>query len=273
MAPETHLLRMLWLLAAALPVIGLASGLAAQESPGPRLEIRRFHIHPGRLADYEQAMRDWAAAAREAKLGPEFGWVISEETPFIHWEFRPLNDFHRLDPRASLRQEHDRRFRDALGEQRYEKLMAQWLPTVESVEIWVAEKDLALSYRPRESPAAPNNDPMNFALLRIENVRLDKTAGYRDTLAQLRDLLARAHYPLPMEIYRTVTGRQNEYYVIFPTRTRDELKDYTRWMEERLPELAGEEVWEKLQADWAAALLGFRYYEESQRYDLSYIPD
>lgn len=270
MALETPLLRMLWLLAAALPVIGLASGLAAQESPGPRLEIRRFHIHPGRLADYEQAMRDWAAAAREAKLGPEFGWVISEETPFLHWWFRPLNDFHRLDPGASLRQEHDRRFRDALGEQRFEELSAQWLPTVESVEIWVAEKDLELSYRPTGSSAA---GPMNFALLRIEHVRLEKTADYRDALARLRGLLARADYPLPMEIYRTVTGRQNEFYVIFPTRTRDELKDYTCWMEERLPELAGEEVWEKLQADWAAALLGFRYYEESQRYDLSYIPD
>lgn len=143
---------------------------------------------------------------------------------------------------------------------------------MESVEIWVAEKDLELSYRPTESSAGPAAGPMNFALLRIERVRLEKTADYRDTLARLRDLLARADYPLPMEIYRTVTGRQNEYYVIFPTRTRDELKDYTRWMEERLPELAGEEAWEKLQADWAAALLSFRYYEESQRYDLSYLP-
>ncbi len=265
MAVETNLLRMLMLLAAALPLFGLA---AAQEEPGPRLEIRRFQIHPERLAGYEQAMRDWAAAARDAKLGPEFGWVISEESPLVHWSFRSIDNLHRLDPRTSLRQEYDRRFHDALGEERYEELQAQWLPTVESVEIWVAEKDLALSYRPTESPAGP----MNFALLRIESVRLEKTASYRDTLARLRDLLARANYPLPMEIYRTVTGRQNEYYVIFPTRTRDELKEYTRWMEERLPELAGEEVWKKLQADWSAALLSFRFYEESQRYDLSYIP-
>jgi hypothetical protein len=265
---ENYLLRTLLLLLAALPVIGLAAGLTAQEEPGPRLEIRRFQIHPERLADYEQAMRDWAAAAQEAKLGSEFGWVISEETPFVHWWFRSIDDLHRLDPRTSYRQEHERRFREALGEDRYEELTKQWLPTVESVENWVAEKDLALSYRPADPPTGP----MNFALLRIENVRLEKTDAYRDTLARLRGLLARAGYPLPMEIYLTVTGRQNEYYVIFPTRTREELKDYTRWMEERLPELAGEKVWEQLQADWAAALLDFRYYEESQRYDLSYIP-
>lgn len=243
-------------------------GLAAQESAGQRLEIKRFHIKTEMIAQYEQVMKDWAAAAREAGLGPEYTWIISQENAFTHWRFRPLDDFRRLDPRTEIYQQFEQRFREALGQERFQELAARTLPTLESVETWVAEQVPELSYVPENPP----REQMTYAVLRIERVRFEKTGEYSRILKQIGDVLAKAGYPLRMDVYRAVTGNQNEYYVIFPARTRDELKEYYQWMEKRLPEVAGKDAWNKLLTEWSATLLNFRFYEESQRYDLSYIP-
>lgn len=243
-------------------------GLAAQESAGQRLEIKRFHIKAEKIAEYEKVMKDWAAAARRAGLGPEYTWIISQEDAFTHWRFRPLDDFRHLDPRTEKYQQFEQRFREALGPERFQELATRTLPTLESVETWVAEQVPELSYIPENPP----REQMHFAVLRIERVGIEKTGEYSRVLKEIGGVLPKADYPLRMDVYRTVTGNQNEYYVIFPARTREELKEYYQWMEKRLPEVAGKDAWNKLLTEWSATLLNFCFYEESQRYDLSCIP-
>lgn len=243
----------------------------APAAPAPeRLLIYRYKIDPAKFLIYEEALQGWVQAAREARLGKEFTWSVGQSGPFTYWIFMPLTDFHRLDPRSDLTRALEQKFFSALGTERVEALQAKGRPGIRSGENWVVESVPELSYAP--TGGVPEGQP-RYAHVDIEQVRFDQVEDYEELIQRLKEILRQADYPRAMHVYRSLTGPENTYYIVFPARDRAELFEHYRFTEEVLPVTVGEEAWAQLIADWAECIAEFEHYDEVMRPDLSYRPE
>lgn len=242
---------------------------AAPETESRRLLIYRYKIDPPQVGTFEEAMRGWVAAAEEGKLWEEWAWEVGQEDPFTYWIFSPLSDFRRLDPSSDFRKALEENFLAKLAAERVRALQAKGELAILTGESWVVESVPELSYKPASEKEEAET---RYAHINVEQVRYERVADYEEVVKRLLAMLRRVEFPHPMNVYRSLTGPENTYYIVFPARDREELFEHYRWADERLPAAVGEEAWAKWRAEWAACLRTFKHYDETARPDLSYRP-
>ena len=181
-----------------------------------------------------------------------------------------------LDPLSESGQARHKKMTAALGEQRFQEMVARTHGTFETAELFVVESEPELSCRPPAgSPEATSEAKRpRFVHVDVTRVRFDRTDAYLAVMKQFFDIGWRANCPFAATTYRTLTGPANTYFIVIEAADWNQLAGLHRFLEEEFPKAAeSPEVWEKLNAEWFSCVVSFDHYDETVRYDLSYQPE
>jgi hypothetical protein len=233
------------------------------------LLVVREKVDPPQFLAYEEAVKAWVRAAKEAKLGGEFSWQAVQRDPFTFSFLWPIGDLNELDPASSAAMARKQKVAAVLGAERIQELEAQGAGATRAGESWIVESVPELSYVPAKStggiPTVVHVDR--------EQVRFDRVPEYEAVIKRIMEQLGKAEFPFPLTGYRNLTGPANTYYFVLSASDRTGLAELERFFEETLPKLAGEEAARKLFAEWTACLVDFEHFDETIRQDLSYTPE
>ena len=252
-----------WTAALAVLLLATLSGLraAASEAPSGVDVVHYDRVEPSRTAEYEVAIRAWAAAFREGALGQKWAWRAYCGPDSTYAYRSSLPDFAFLDSENDRRQE----MISVLGEERSERLRARTV-AIRSHHSELLRKRPELGYR----PARPQGADPAFLRVGAHRVRPAMTERFEAVLRRMTAALSRSRVALPLEVEEVRFG-PGLYRLVVAAASAEELAAQPR-LDELLRRSLGEEAARELLAEWRQCVSEYTTANWVFRPDLSYLP-
>lgn len=247
-------------------VIGSVSAQdKAANQPAPKLSIIHFdQVEPAMAEQYEDAVRGFVEAFRQAKLGPEWSWFTSNSPEFTYALSFPLKSYAELD----REKEQEKQLEAAIGKAKLEELDKKAAATIRTHHSVILQDVEEWSYSPEKS--ALTKPVPGYLHVEVEWVKPGMTEQYKQVIKQFRDALVKIKHPFGYEAHRVVFGEPSYVYV-WAADSPEQFYQGNK-IDQMMTQALGKEAADKLYKQWRECLWKYETADAQPRPDLSYLP-